>query len=180
MKNVNISEDDYNFLLELKNNLLTQDERFTRDPFYIIKDVEKIYGLDSDYSSDYSWISEDGDTELDPNNIEEIENYFNGDDEDDEGGFDIELFRDKSDNSFGEYGCDNYEDYFMDKHGFRKIYYIENYITTEQGAYFLTEQNAIKHLEQNKHRYSDKACVYADSTWRNSEMNKLREIILNI
>jgi len=179
MKNINISEDDYNFLLELKNNLLTQDNRFTRDPFYIIKDIEKIYGIDGDYSTDYSWVSEDGDTELDPNNIEEIENYFNCDDEED-GEFDIELFKDKSDYSFGEYECDNYEDYFMDKHGFRKIYWIENTITTEQGAYFLTEQNAIKHLEENKRRYSDKAYVYADSSWRNVEMNKLREIILKI
>jgi hypothetical protein len=38
----------------------------------------------------------------------------------------------------------------------------------------------ISNLKNNKHRLPESAYIYADSSWRNQQMNKIREIILKI
>lgn len=163
---IELSKEDHEFLLKTKNELETQDNRCTRDPFYIIKAVKKIFGLDEDYSSHFEFVSEDNETSFEENDVKGMIEFLTENEID----FEEEKFL-----------KDPFErEEILESNGFRRIYYNEERYIVEEGTYFLTEQAALEHLKNNKHRLPESAYVYADSSWRNQQMNKIREIISKI
>lgn len=60
--------------------------------------------------------------------------------------------------------------------GWQKVYYIDEW---QYLQFFLTRKAADKFIENNKHRYRNPLRVMVDSAWRNEEILKLREFILN-
>lgn len=47
------------WLVTLRHNLATQDNRGTAHPVFIVQEKERIYGLDSDYSDDFEWMDDE-------------------------------------------------------------------------------------------------------------------------
>lgn len=45
----------------IQYRILTQDNRCTSEPIWIVQVCRRIYGMDPDYVSDLAWIDEDGD-----------------------------------------------------------------------------------------------------------------------
>ena len=164
--NIELSKEDYDFLIKTKNELETQDNRCTRDPFYIIKAIKKVYGFAEDYSSDFELYNAENETTFQINEIDEMIEYLEE--------YEIEFDKDSFIN-------DEYErEEILEKNGFERVYYNEVEYIVEEGTYFLTEQAALAHLGKNKHRLPSSAFTYADSSWRNQQINKLRDIILKI
>lgn len=177
MKTLQLSDEDYEFLIKAQHMLKTQDNRCTSNPVYCVMKKKRVYGLFEDYSSDYEYIL-DGES-------------FCCDDDD--------LY-----NALIEYGYDNQvtelikvmkEDYdtdklltekeyfntqlnycsyeieeFLRKLGIIKVYYSESFeISREVGCFSLFEEDVI----ERKHDY----CV---SSYNSCNMNTLRNLLINL
>lgn len=47
-------------LLEIGRRLRTQDNRITADPIFLVRGLERVYGMDPEYGEDnYTWVSTD-------------------------------------------------------------------------------------------------------------------------
>lgn len=84
------------------------------------------------------------------------------------------------------YGLEDVIDYLNDENitkDFKRedivSYEEERFISTFSGS-FLTYEDALKHLEDNKHHYSNQAHPYALTAFRNPRYHKLLEIIKNL
>ncbi len=49
-----------NELQEISNNLKTQDNRITSLPIFVVQQKRRIYGIDTDYSDECVWLTNDG------------------------------------------------------------------------------------------------------------------------
>lgn len=197
MKTIQVSDEQYESLIEMQNELKTQDNRLTRDPIYIIMDKET-FPTSYDYSDEYVWFdSYNSKTIGDDDNLfqhlmdnyseELIESFNNSSNEEDE----ISDIEDEESRKRlkewliseieyeGDISC------IIDINGrdnIEKVYQFENEsIQYKQGmpiSFF--EKDMIEHLSSNDYHYTDKAKMYACSLWRSRRMGKLREILLNM
>jgi predicted CopG family antitoxin len=200
MKTINLSDEDYNFLVEAKKLLLTQDNRCTRDPIYYVKYKTKIYGIDSDYADGYDWRETNHSTITVPEELfdsvfendsfQEIVSLYN-----EQMGNDIE-FNCLAEEPFGSkeneekvrkwFNDESSEDYselceLLDSlYNIQKVFYIfEDKVYNDANIFSLFEIDAVEYAKSKNHDGVDPGNVwsYADSTWRASRMNKLRDII---
>lgn len=126
-------------LQDLKTNLIGQDNRCTADPLFIVQQQKIIYGLDREYTDNFCWIDEDGESIL-----------FEGDD----GYKDLE---DKMDPI-----C--YSGERLD--GYRRVGYIE---TWEFVTACFTEQGCKDYIKWNGHNLHEPriyvASAYRNREW---------------
>lgn len=193
MKTLELTDEQYNMLVEFKNELLTQNNRSTRDPIFCIMDIREI-PTDSDYASDFRWIDFDGDyCKIDHDDlfdhlnkhddISRIIDTYN-DEEDKEVKLDSitedelkvvkQWFYDDLD-----YSCDEN----LDRFGFkeiRKVWYLLEQFIVENAPHSFFEKDAIEHLKSNHYHYQEKAITYACCNWRAPRMEKLREFLMNM
>lgn len=129
---------------EIKNELLTQDNRWTSWPIYIVVEDKKIYGVDSG-GSDGRERKEDYDDPL----CESCEALAEGNGPD-------------------------YPDECEDCPSDAFVYYrIEHDVPNLYGAFFLTAKACEEHLAANRHHYNSTAHSYAISACHNDELQKI-------
>lgn len=166
MKTITLSDEDYEFLMNIKHELLTQDNRCTADVCFQVRDKKKIFGMDSEYCEDYEW-------------RKDFETYFKSDDI--EGLFESIVYSNDDD----DYKYDK-ENFFTDEQyredlllelEFEKVYYCEEDVIVQT---CLTEKYADIYLHNQKHNLSKDAFIYGESFYRNYEMQNLRKILMKI
>jgi len=190
MKEIKISEEDYNFLKECKELLNTQDNRITRDPIYCIMDYEKI-PTDSDYSDEYEWMDVHSDYCI-IGQDEDIIDYFleSGDEENYQK---IKLYLEKENDKVYEneddlkeafleelsWGySDDLKDFGID--GVDRHYYLYTPKIKQGSVFSFFEKDALEHLEKNDYHYTHKSHTYACALWRSPRMEKLRKLLIEL
>jgi hypothetical protein len=168
MKNIEISDEMYDKLIELATEMTTQDPRCTRMPhIFQIRDWRRVY--DWDLNGDTRcWIDRDGDFQV----IEEFEEFRE---------YLIEKGVDEP---------DNLKEMWDDDFGFELDEWIEeNVPELEKCTYsmepvyinsFLTAKAAQRHLDSNYYHYHDKADVYLNHAWRNPEAELVSEFLCGL
>lgn len=184
MKTIEVTDEQYEFLKEAKNLLLTQDTRCTRDPIYCIMEKKRVYGFDSDFSSDYIWVRDD----CQFNSIDEL--------------FDdaLENFESELKQYIVEYYCieelhfdenearqhfkQDLEDYgivfedFLNDRDYYKVYYNEVTELSQSSNIFSLFEKDVKEYVESKN--SDVIFDYAESTWRSQRMSNLIKLLREI
>jgi len=134
--------------IDISKELQEQDNLATSDPYWVIRDWEKI-PTDSEYSDKYFWYLDEGKW-----SDENLKEYFREEEID-----------------FNE---DNFED-VAKEHEWSKVYYIERPV--DKGVWF-THKACKEHLEAKRHHYSDKAYTYAHSLYSCHEVREIRQLLL--
>jgi len=134
------------FLDNLKHEMLTQDQRSTSYPYFIIVEDKKVHGIDSAYSDDKERIDHDA---LDFNDLCEKCQKLSEDGEDLP-----EECDDCSDECFVHYR-------------------IEEDVPNLYAGIFFTAKAAQDHLDANHHHYNSTAKVYGMSAYHNGELRKV-------
>lgn len=62
------------FLLQLKHELETQDNRCTGDPYFVVQERKPIYGVDPEYGGERVWVDSEG--EADEEEAAKLEETF--------------------------------------------------------------------------------------------------------
>lgn len=198
MKTIKLSDEDYKFLVEAKNELLTQDNRSTRDVIYCIQDHKKL-PTSEDYASDYVWVdtrgdhqeicsSADGDEYLklveyifesdDPSNLlgyygQEQDLIIDKDNVSDDNKKDIATWLNE-DLTF----IDDIDDIGYDY--IKRIYLHEESFIVMDAPHSLFEKDAVEHLESNHYHYTKDARTYGCCNWRAPRMETLRKLLMSI
>lgn len=140
---------------EIKNELITQDNRWTSWPIYIVVEDKKIYGADSDFMDgkerkDTDAIDWDGD--ICAVCMEEYNKT---------GELPEECDLDECENSFISYR-------------------IAKDVPNLYGAFFLTAKACEEHLAASRHHYNSTAHTYAISACHNAELQKIINHIMTL
>lgn len=174
-----MKKEDREFLKELQYEMLTQDTVGQADPrFWVVMQTVRQYGVDSDYGIDGTIITscDDGDLEINADNMEEVFNwlienfeidckfvngiiYINNEDED--------ILSDADDVIS-----------YLESEGYDR-YSIVNYRDNEeivQNTMFLTLRECREHIERNHYHYN-KPHPYAMTTWRSPQVERLYKIL---
>ena len=168
MKTIEISDEMYDKLIELANEMTTQDMRGTRMPhMFQIRDWKKVY--DAELNGD-THIYLDRGNGIEIETADELVDYLN-----DSGvEFDEAEIRDMwvNDRDFGL--PDWIEEHIPD---------LEQYSYSLEPSYsncFLTAKAAQEHLDRNYYHYHKKADVYLNHAWRNPEAELVSEFLCNL
>ena len=167
MKTIEVTDEMYAKLVELAEEMTTQDPRGTRMPhIFQIRDWKKVYdwGLNGDirvWIGDYEW------------EIETLDNFIDYLDE-----YEIEYKKEEieelwhNDRDFGlpdwiEENCPDLKEctYSMEP------FYVNS---------FLTAKAAQEHLDRNYYHYHKDATVYLNHAWRNPEAEVVTEFLCNL
>ena len=149
---------------ELANEIKNQDpdgtKWGTKPPLmFLLEDIEERF--DPVNGGDFKlFMCDDGEVyrgETEEAILDEIMEGVDADDYDSE-----EDFKKYKDDLLSDIQCESYD-------------MVHEYVTKYT---FLTEKAAKKHLEQNKHHYSDKARIYVSHAWRNPEMELVHDLLL--
>lgn len=159
MREIKVTDEQYDFLINLSKEINTQDNLATAHPLYCIFDKEDV-PTSSDYSDKYAWLSYDCDYHIDGDDKksikEKIQSYKDDNPEE------VENMKDMG------------EDDAMEHMEFKKVYGIEKERFT--GNAFLTMKAAKRFIELNHYHYK-KPYVFVTSAWRNDEMQTIMGII---
>ncbi len=172
MKTIEVSEEMYAKLIELANEMTTQDPRGTRMPhLFQIRDWKKVYDAELNGKT-IIWLDRGNGIEIET--VEDLIYYLkNGDVEYDEDEI-KEMWASWQDRMF---------DYDL------KDWFEENRIELEEYSYslepeytnnFLTAKAAQEHLDANYYHYHKKADVYLNHSWRNPEADLISEFLCGL
>jgi len=134
--------------IDISKELQEQDNLATADPYWVIRDWQKI-PTTSDYSDKYYWYMDEG--EYSDEELKELLTEENI------------VFNDE-----------NFEE-VAKEHEWNKIYYIE--IHVDKGVWF-THKACKQHLEAKRHHYSEKAYTYCHSLYSCHEVREIRDLLL--
>ena len=162
-----------NFVAELQES---HDEHncSTRDPIWMVQELQKTWGMDSDYSDSFKWVV-DGESEyksaqvlfddLDAHGRHEVNEFCLKDG-------DI-LFDDLDGDESSQ---DELLERFADElnYDWSKVYYSENWVTVQA---FLTRQDADRFIGRHNHNFKELR-VYVESMWRSPQLNNLIQAVL--
>lgn len=173
MKTIEVSEEVYVKLIELANEMTTQDPRGTRMPhMFQIRDWKKVYD-ESGNGDNTFWL----DRTCDPIEIEKLEDlleYLRSED--------IEHDVDEIKSMWADWESHSWSNDLKD-------WIEENCPNLEQWSYsmepvytncFLTAKAAQEHLDSNHYHYHQKANVYLNHAWRNPEAELVSEFLCNL
>lgn len=187
MPKIELTEEQYELLKDLQNELNTQDNRCTANPLYGVMTRRKIWGIDSNYSDDFEWYI---DTET--YDDEEIKEYL------------VESYSEeiltyvKEKNLVDEDELKEGDEYIQAKVCLDTIdgYEFDDLITElipetykvfyryeeriHNNSFSLFEKDAFDHIKLNGHNISGQHWSYAFSNQRTPRMEKLRELLKNI
>ena len=181
MTHVDIDTKDFEYLSAIKQRILTQDNRSTRNPMFEVRDRVKVWGIDSDYETDgCSIITDDGEISL--------KTIFESDYETEEEAIAMLKEHEFSDEQIKE--IMNFDDYNISNLENSDVYAIEQLIAdmdykivyyridnTKIITYCYTEDAANQFISNNKHNMHDPFVYVNYLDDRNVEMNKIRDII---
>lgn len=197
MPKIDISNEEYEFLKELRQELKTQDNRITANPIYGVMYKKRVWGMDADYcdGDNFAWIwdTEEYSTEEVLVILEEEYEYYGNkivewgerhcpevvgphEDENDKVLALITFLREG--NSL-IYTVEDFIEDIIGKFDITKAYYVEE-VTPHTNSFSLFEKDAYDHLAMNKHNISGKAWTYAYSNFRTPRMEKLRKFLLDL
>jgi hypothetical protein len=166
MKTIEVSDQVYVKLIELANEMITQDPRGTRMPhIFQIRDWKKVYDWNMNGDT-YIWVS-DYETEIET--VEQFKEYL------EDNGYKVPDNLDEIWDS----------EYWWDMEEFIE----ENKIDLKQSSYslepvyinsFLTAKAAQEHLDKNYYHYHKNADVYLNHAWRNPEADLISEFLCGL
>ncbi|MCP4365401.1 MAG: hypothetical protein GY800_08915 [Planctomycetes bacterium] len=162
MRQVNISDETFEFLEKMAKDMLEQSNRGTAAPYFFqIEETKKIWGIDRNYSDNYVYIYEGEEIAEDLESLREylIENYC--EDEDDEPFEDMAAFEVEE---------------FAETKDIEKCYWVEHRCLENV---FFTEIACLKHIEINGHNLS-KPRTYVSHGFRNPELMGVVEAVFEI
>lgn len=166
MKTIQISDELYEKLEKISNEMNTQDHRGTRQP-YIFRILVPNSRPAAEWCWDFNvWIHDWEEAFRDENNdfLQEAEQYIKN-----------------------YYSEDEYEDLdfddqwdveeFLEDHDFEK-WEMTKY--DEEKWFFLTHESAKRHWESNKHHYPDEFNDYLDHCWRDPDMEAVQQFLCEL
>jgi hypothetical protein len=185
---INLNEEQIKFLLELQNELKTQDNRATRNPIYVIMETKRFVteeGIDED---GWSWI-DDGEEVGDDDALFEHLIEYNRDlllralaKTTDLLYADINIMLDEEIKDLFIKNIDGVLEYGKSGGGWANLYkwhYQNIDQISESACYSFFEKDSFEHLEMNKNNLTSPR-TYACSMVRTPRMEKLRELLLNL
>lgn len=158
MKIIEVSDEMYEKLVVLSNEINNQDNRCTAMPYFFqVMENKKIYGVDGDYDTDgFLWVK-DGTTENKRDSmIEALEN--------DEVEFDKE--------NISQSDLEN----LMEENGYYKGFYRNQEVFSNA---FLTEKSCKEHIEANKYHYENPV-DYLSHAFRNPDMELIFKFLCEL
>lgn len=139
--------DDKAALIELVERLRTQDNRWTAEPVFLVQSKESHGGMEPECADAVCWIDVDGDV-ASAEEHERFEKLHEDGDEEEE----------------------------LD--GWTRTGVVSHWVTVQ---WFLTEASAQEYIERNGHRHGrngdGELRIYADSAYRNPELQLLRRVL---
>lgn len=194
-KNYNLSKEDYDFLLDLQHEMLTQDHVSQAAPrFWVVQGEERVW-TSSEYSTDSALMDEDYD--IVGETIKDCVEYF-------EDNYGAEL-KEKSisfreDNSYWTatikadendeddededttlFDLEDFLEFLEDNDIVKENTYRVGYYKMQDKIYantmFLTNRSCKEHIRLNHYHYSKNAHSYAMTAWRSPEVSRLFEIL---
>lgn len=158
MKTIQITDEQYDFLMNLSKELKTQDNRITEHPIYRVYQKTTIVKADG-FGDQIGYLDDEGHiTSLeDLQKSGEIEDYRREHPED----------SDEDDECILE-----------NRLKYQKLELNEEDIPVSGQVYF-TENAAATHIVANHYHYN-RPFTFVESAWRNFEWQTIREIILNL
>ena len=167
MKNIEVSEEMYNKLIELATEMTTQDPRATRMPhMFQIRDWKKVYdwGLNGDTRI---WV---GDYQEEIETLDDFKEYLESHGiEYDESQL-TELWNDDRDFGLPDWIEENCQNLRECSYSMEPVYV----------NHFLTAKSAEEHLKSNYYHYHKDADVYLNHAWRNPEMDTISEFLCSL
>lgn len=185
MKTIEVSDEQYDFLKEVKELLATQNNRCTCDPLYCIMEKKRIHGLDSDFSSDFVW-THDGEYLCENSN--DVFTYLKDCFEDntlidlyENCGFEVGKSFDEVIEVLNEETDVNYliDDWLKENNIYKTYYKDETELSQSSNIFSIFEKDAIEYVESRGGR-STQLHDYAVSTWRAKRMCKLIDLLKEI
>ena len=167
MKTIEISDELHAKLIELANEMTTQDPRGTRMPhMFQIRDWKRVYdwGLNGDT---HIWV---GDYQEEIETLEDLKEYLEANEiEYDETAL-TELWNDDRDFGLPDWIEENCPDLKPCSYSMEPVY----------TNCFLTAKAAEEHLRLNHYHYHKNADVYLNHAWRNPEADTLSEFLCGL
>jgi hypothetical protein len=74
-------------ITEIAERVRTQDNRITADPIFLVQELERIYGIDTNYDPKIAWLYEDESVEVDKGKAKRLENRYEKDGDDNPSGY---------------------------------------------------------------------------------------------
>jgi hypothetical protein len=163
MKTINVSDEMYDFLIELSRELNTQNHRATQMPYFFqIQTKEEVPAAVG--CGIQAWYCDGSKIETDEEIMETIFEYK---------GWDLESKED-----IDKYNqCFLYEiEVMLENIGFRKVYYE---LSEKYENAFLTEKACREHIVANKHHYCE-PIDYLSYAFRNPELEKVMQFLCEL
>lgn len=148
-------------LQKISKNLKNQDNRITADPIFYVQEEKTIWGIDSDYDPEWTWIDSEEGQEVDEDawpHLEIIEEDWIGEKEE------VEKAKKILDSDFG-----------LCFDTCKKVGYIKFYVNVQP---FFTEKAAQDYIDYNRHRLENPR-IYVASAYRNDEWNDVRKFLMD-
>ena len=167
MKNIEVSEEMYNKLIELATEMTTQDPRATRMPhMFQIRDWKKVYdwGLNGDTRI---WV---GDYQEEIETLDDFKEYLESHGIEYNESQLTELWNDDRDFGLPDWIEENCHDLRECSYSMEPVYL----------NHFLTAKSAEEHLKLNYYHYHKDADVYLNHAWRNPEMDMISEFLCSL
>lgn len=147
-KEINMDE-----IQRVKNQMLTQDNRSTSYPIFIVVEDKKVWG----YSDCDDYDGKERKEEFDPNDLCATCSALY---EENQGEM-------PEDDSCDEYSCGDTFNYYK----------IEKDVPNMRAAFFFTAEACNQHIEANGHHYNETAKSYAISGYYNSEIREVMKYL---
>jgi len=163
MKNINVTDEQYEFLINLSKEINTQDNRITADPIFCV--YQKEMRPMPEGCGEEGWVNGDGNL-LTDEDIDEIVDEYNKEYKN----------NDNKDNEFHDFKKD--EEEILEELEYRKVNYEWTDVPVSGQVYF-SEKAAQNHIDCNHYHYH-KPFTYVESAWRNNEWQIIRKIIMGL
>ena len=187
-----MTKEDLDFLKDLQKEMNTQDSVCQADPrYWTIAGTKKEYGYDEDSADgfeiyhDESMVAESMEklAKYIQDNLLPFSDYDEDEDQEDEVTYnsrykDIDIVTADDDVTLSspEEAVE-----WLNEKGFEfSLSYYKNKWTTYPGTIFLTHKDALEHLKNNSHHYSDDAHPYAYTAFRSASIEKLYIILQEV
>lgn len=182
---IQVSDEMYDEMLRISNELDTQDNAATASPYYYTIRQERQIPTASDYSDKYIWVDDygDGDIWWDLYNEDEFEKYLSEslwyEKEEIEKELKNYRFYEAWNSYFDdeEYPYVDLEDYISNEFNITKHFYINQEFFTNV---FLTESAAKQYLKNDLHNLiweKDQIYQYVEYARKNPELNNIIEFL---
>lgn len=167
MKTINITDEQYEFLKKMSENMEKQYSRGTAYPLFCVYQKVKIF-TPEDFSDDFEFY----DKEENSYSLEEI----------------IELLKNK-DEFLAIFDCEEklYDRFIEEEYNVESIaddlnlelQYYRTEIVPVSGQVYFTEEEAQNHIDFNNYHYKE-PFTYVVNAWRNPEMKTILDILYGI